>query len=196
MTTRSRFTLPQLGMALLLFGLFAAARPATAQTTDWTTLERDDLHFSILMPGDELPPEIALRVADPQFSSIHNWPSAATQETVRFVAYDLEDDDSSDATLQAIVHRRLLDAAAQATGERAYVDAERPVTLQGFSGLEVSYHDSQWQYRSRIFVVRRYDKVFTTTVTTYPDRPFSADAAKFEQSLQVVSPATTTASVQ
>ena len=193
--TSTRFA-SQFAIALLFFGLLAAARPAVAQTLDWTTLERDDLHFSILMPGDTLPPEIALRVADPQFAAIHNFPSAATQETVRLVAYDLEDDNSTDAAVQELVRQRLLDAAGQATGERVFVDATTPVTLQGFAGIEVSYHDSQWQYRSRIFVVRRYAKVFATTVTAYPDRPFSADAAKFETSLQIVTSATSTASLQ
>jgi len=196
MTTRLRFALPQLGIVLLLFGVIAGAAPASAQTLGWTTLERDDLHFAIAFPGDQLPPEIALRVADPQFVSIHDWPSAATQETVRFAAYDLEDDDSTDAMLQALVRQRLLNAAAQAVGERAVVDAETPVTLQGFAGIELRYHDSQWQYRSRIFVVRRFAKVFTTTVTTYPDRPFSADATKFETSLQVVSQQSSVASLQ
>ena len=204
MTSRSRFVLRQLGFALLLGApykrlllvwgltttlLLAAARPAAAQTAGWTTLQRSDLHFSIAFPGDTLPPEFVAQLADPQYSAGHAWPSADRGELVRFIAYDLQDWQSSDAALQAGMLQRLLDEAARRTSEHPIIDAQTPVTLQGFAGLEVRYHDSEWQYRSRIFVVRSCNEVFTTTVTTLPSMPFSADAATFEASLQVVVPA-------
>lgn len=166
-----------LGFLLLVFLL------APAQSGQWTTLERDDLYFAINFPGDTLPPEFLSRPPAPQFLAVHTWPSATSHEVVRFVAYDLANDGTTDDQLIALMRNRLLSSGA--IGEPCVLDSDQPAWLSGYPGRVLAYHDSQWQYRTRIFVVRPYEKLFTTCVITYPSQPFSADALAFEDSLRL-----------
>ena len=167
-----------LGIFLFVF-LFA-----TAQTTQWTELRRDDLHFTIDFPGPLLPPEFDSHPLQPQFAAVHSWPSAGTHEAIRCVVYELADTTDSDAELLTLTRDLMLRAGSH--GEQCTLDSEFPTSLNGFPGRAFTYHDSQWRYRGKIYVVRAYGKLYATVVTTYPDQPFSADAEQFEDSLRLI----------
>ena len=166
-----------LGFLLLVFLI------ASAQTTQWTELRRDDLHFAIDFPGDTLPPEFASRPLVSQFAAVHTWPSATYNEVVRCSVYELEDDATSDAQLLAL--QRDLTLARGARDEPCVLDSEYDDALSGFPGHVMTYHDAYWQYRSKFYVVRRFDKMYATVVITYNDRPFSSAAQQFEDSLRL-----------